>query len=76
MKIKMHIEDLTLRGQLSKMKDGYGDDLSWTRLNDKELKEDFFKTLNYYKERALYLGKNEKKYLKQLEEIKLKVYGG
>ena len=45
MKIKMHIEDLTLRGQLSKI--AYGDDLSWTRLNDKELKEDFFKNKDF-----------------------------
>lgn len=74
MKIKITIEDLTLRGQLSKLKCGYGDDLSWTKLNDKELKEDFFKTLNNYKEQEQYLSKEEKEYLKALEEVKSKVF--
>lgn len=75
MKIKMNIEDLTLRGQLSKLKGGYGDDTSWVSLSDKELKEDFLKTLNYYEEQKSHLGKQEKIYLKLLEEVKLKVYG-
>lgn len=75
MKIKFNIQDLTLRGQLSKMSDGYGDNLNWTKFNDKELKEDFFKTLNYYREQKQYLNKNEKSYLEQLENIKLIVYG-
>lgn len=75
MKIKMNIEDLTLRGQLSKLKCGYGDDLNWTKLNDKELKEDFFKTLNYYNEQRPYLNQYEKKYLEILEQVKVKVYG-
>ncbi len=74
MKIKMNVIDLTLRGQLSKMQNGYGDNLSWTKLNDKELKNDFFKTLNYYKENEKYLSKKEKEYLKQLDEIKNIVY--
>lgn len=73
MKIKMNIEDLTLRGQLSKIR--YGDSLEWTSLNDKELKEDFIKTLNYYEERKQFLNKEEKRYLEQLKEIRLKVYG-
>ena len=75
MEIKMNIEDLTLRGQLSKLKGGYGDDTSWASLSDKELKEDFLKTLNYYEEQKPHLGKQEKIYLKLLEEVKLKVYG-
>lgn len=75
MKIKMNVEDLTLKGQLSKLEGGYGDDLSWTQLNYRELKEDFFKTLNYYKENKQYLSKSEKQYLEQLENIKLMVYG-
>lgn len=70
MKIKMNIEDLTLRGQLSKLKCGYGDDKSWTRLNDKQLKQDFFKTLTNYKEQEQYLNKQEKAYLKELEKNK------
>lgn len=74
MKIKMNIEDLTLRGQLSKLKCGYGDDKSWVRLNDKELKQDFYKTLNYYKRQEKYLSKNEKKYLKELEKVNMIVY--
>lgn len=76
MKIKFNIQDLTLRGQLSKMPGGYGDNLAWTKFNDKELKADFFKTLNYYKEQKQYLNKSEKSYLEQLENIKLIVYGG
>ena len=75
MKIKMNIEDLTLRGQLSKLKGGYGDDTSWVSLSDKELKEDFLKTLNYYKENKKKLNKEEKEYLEMLEQVKLKVYG-
>lgn len=75
MKIKMNVEDLTLKGQLGKLEGGYGDDLSWTQLNYKELKEDFLKTLNYYKENKQYLSKSEKQYLEQLENIKLMVYG-
>lgn len=74
MKIKMNIEDLTLRGQLSKMEGGYGDDSSWVSLNDKQLKEDFIKTLNYYQE-AEHLGKREKEYLKELQNVKTIVYG-
>lgn len=73
MKIKMNIEDLTLRGQLSNIR--YGDNLEWTSLNDKELKEDFIKTLNYYEERKQFLNSEEKRYLEQLKEIRLKVYG-
>lgn len=75
MKIKMNIEDLTLRGQLSKLKGGYGDDTSWVSLSDRELKEDFLKTLNYYQEQAKYLSKREKEYLKELENVKTIVYG-
>lgn len=75
MKIKMNIEDLTLRSQLSKLKCGYGDDNSWCSLNDKQLKEDFLKTLNYYQEQSQYLNKNEKEYLKELENVKTIVYG-
>lgn len=75
MKIKMNIEDLTLRGQLSKLKCGYGDNKSWVRLNDKELKQDFYKTLNYYKEQKKCLNKNEKEYLKELEKVNMIVYG-
>ena len=75
MKIKMTIEDLTLRGQLSKLKEGYGDNKEWVKLNDKELKEDFFKTLNYYKEQEKILSKKEKEYLKLLEKVKSLVYG-
>lgn len=75
MKIKMNIEDLTLRGQLSKLKGGYGDDTSWVSLSNKELKEDFLKTLNYYKENKKKLNKEEKEYLEMLEQVKLKVYG-
>lgn len=74
MKINITIEDLTLRGQLSKIR--YGDNLEWVSLNDKELKEDFIKTLNYYEENKQYLSKEEEKYLEQLEEVKLKVFGG
>lgn len=74
MKIKMNITDLTLRGQLSKLQQGYGDDLSWTKLSYKELKEDFQKTLNYYRSQKKYLNKNEQNYLKQLENINLIVY--
>ena len=75
MKVNIHIEDLTLRGQLSKMKCGYGDDRSWTSLSDKELKNDFIKTLNYYRENKSSLSKHEKDYLKQLEEINTIVFG-
>lgn len=75
MKIRMNIEDLTLRGQLSKLKCGYGDNTSWVSLSDKELKEDFLKTLNYYKENKKKLNKEEKEYLEMLEQVKLKVYG-
>lgn len=74
MKIKMNIEDLTLRGQLRKLKGGYGDDMSWVSLTDKELKEDFFKTLSYYEEQKQYLSKGEREYLKALERIKSIVY--
>lgn len=74
MKINITIEDLTLRGQLNKIR--YGDNLEWVSLNDKELKEDFIKTLNYYEENKQYLSKEEEKYLEQLEEVKLKVFGG
>lgn len=75
MKIKMNIEDLTLRGQLSKLKCGYGDDTSWVSLSDRELKQDFLKTLSYYQEQAKYLSKKEKEYLKELENVKTIVYG-
>lgn len=75
MKIRMNIEDLTLRGQLSKLKCGYGDNTSWVSLSDKELKEDFLKTLNYYKERKQYLNFDEKQYLQELEKVNSKVYG-
>ena len=75
MKIKMNVEDLTLRGQLSKLKVGYGDDRSWAKLSDTQLKEDFFKTLTYYKQQEQFLNKSEKEYLKLLEKIKLVVYG-
>ena len=75
MKIKMNVEDLTLRGQLSKLKGGYGDNKEWVKLNNKELKQDFLKTLHYYKENECYLNKKEREYLKLLEEIKLLVYG-
>lgn len=74
MKIKMNIEDLTLRGQLRKLKGGYGDDMSWVSLTDKELKEDFFKTLTYYEEQKQYLNKDERKYLETLKRIKSIVY--
>lgn len=74
MKIRMNIEDLTLRGQLAKLKYGYGNDTGWVSLSDKELKEDFFKTLNYYKENEKKLNKEEKEYLEMLEQVKLKVY--
>ena len=74
MKIKMNIKDLTLRGQLTKLKDGYGDNMSWVSLNDKELKEDFFKTLTYYEEQKQYLNKSEREYLEALERIKSIVY--
>ena len=72
--MKVSIQDLTLRGQLSKLKCGYGDNLNWTTLTDKELKEDFFKTINYYKEQEQFLNKNEKEYLKELEEVRKIVY--
>ena len=75
MNIKMNIVDLTLRGQLRKLNGGYGDDMSWVSLNDKELKEDFFKTLTYYEEQKQYLNKSEREYLKSLEQIKVIVYG-
>lgn len=71
--MKMNIIDLTLKGQLSKI--NYGDNLTWTKLNYKELKEDFFKTLKYYEENKKYLSKGEREYLNQLEEIKNIVYG-
>lgn len=72
--MKITIQDLTLRGQLSKLKCGYGDDLSWTKLSDKELKEDFFKTINKYKENEQYLSSSEKDYLKMLEDVRKIVY--
>lgn len=72
--MKITIQDLTLRGQLSKLKCGYGDDLNWTKLSDKELKEDFFKTINKYKENEQYLSSSEKEYLKMLEDVRKIVY--
>lgn len=75
MKIKMNIENLTLRGQLTKLKCGYGDNTSWVSLNDKDLKDDFFKTLNYYKEQKHYLNRSEREYLETLEKVKSIVYG-
>ena len=72
MKINMRVTDLTLRGQLSKI--NYGDDLSWTKLSDKELKQDFLKVLNYYQENEKYLSKKEKEYLKQLQKVNEIVY--
>ena len=72
--MKITIQDLTLRGQLSKLKCGYGDNLNWTKLSDKELKEDFFKTINKYKENEQYLSSSEKDYLKMLEDVRKIVY--
>lgn len=73
--MKMKITDLTLRGQLTKMKDGFGDDMSWTRLSDKELKQSFLDVIKYYKEREKYLSKSELEYLKELEKVNKIVYG-
>lgn len=75
MRIKMTIEDLTLRGQLRKLNCGFGDDMSWISLNDKELKKEFLKALTYYREQKQYLNKKEKEYLKSLENVNLIVYG-